>query len=105
MKTSRTLLLATALAFAAPLALAKAPSGATGHCKDGSYTRDTNRATACEGHRGLKTWYGKKKAAKASSSSSTQAEPGSTTALRPDKPAQDMGDRKNNTQPTDSPKR
>lgn len=95
------LLLASALA-ASPLAFAKAPKNATGLCKDGSYTTDANRATACEGHRGLKTWYGKKKTAKAAP---TQAEPGDVKDLRPDKPAQTDGDRKNNTQPTDSGKR
>lgn len=95
-----TLLLLAASLTAAPLAFAK-PKNATGLCKDGSFTTDHDRSTACGGHRGLKTWYGKKKTAKAP----VQAEPGSTSELRPDKPAEQMGDRKNNTQPTDSTKR
>ena len=94
MKALPPLAAALLLALATP-ALAKAPKGATGLCKDGTYTKDTNRATACEGHRGLKTWYGKKKTAKANGTEATDA-----AGLRPDKPAQDMGDRKNNTQPT-----
>ena len=94
------LLLAASL-VATPLALAK-PKDATGLCKDGSYTRDHDRATACGGHRGLKTWYGKKKTAKAAPA---QAEPGDVRDLRPDKPAQTDGDRRNNTQPTDGARR
>jgi hypothetical protein len=34
-----------------------APSGATGQCKDGTYTTATTKSGACSGHQGLKAWY------------------------------------------------
>jgi len=37
--------------------LGQAPVGATGICKDGSYTTAADRATACVGHKGVQSWY------------------------------------------------
>lgn len=33
------------------------PKGATGRCKDGTYTMAKTRSGACSGHRGVDRWY------------------------------------------------
>ncbi|WP_419804463.1 DUF3761 domain-containing protein [Terriglobus sp.] len=48
------------LAAAATLTLgmhAQAPAGATGQCKDGSFTQASARKSACKAHGGVQTWY------------------------------------------------
>lgn len=50
--------LAVALA-AATGAWAKAPAGATGECKDGTYTEAAQREGACSSHGGVKKWLAK----------------------------------------------
>ena len=38
-------------------AITGAPQGATGKCKDGTYTMSKTKSGACSKHRGLDTWY------------------------------------------------
>lgn len=54
-------------------ALASAPVGTTGLCKDGSFYSGASKKGACSGHKGLKTWYGASKAAAASGAASAPA--------------------------------
>lgn len=89
--------LAAGLLALAGGAHAQRPDGATGLCKDGTYTETTAKKGACAGHKGLKKWYGKRRA--------TSAAP--TDERSPVKPTQSInstqsGDRLNNTQPTDT---
>lgn len=46
------------LLFAAAPLTAQAPAGATGVCKDGTYTMAKSKSGACSGHGGVKSWTG-----------------------------------------------
>jgi hypothetical protein len=68
-------------------ALAQAPAGSTGQCKDGTYTTSASKSGACRGHQGIKEWYGTAPAAPASSakptSKSANATPPPSTPASP----------------------
>jgi Protein of unknown function (DUF3761) len=57
MRTSiRWMAVATGL-LAAQVAVAQAPAGSTGQCKDGTYSSAASKQGACRGHQGVKEWY------------------------------------------------
>ena len=59
--------------FASTAALAQAPAGATGQCKDNSFTTAAKKWQACSGHKGVQTWYADGKSATAPASAGTSA--------------------------------
>jgi Protein of unknown function (DUF3761) len=57
MKTSIRLMAVAAGLLAAQMAVAQAPAGSTGQCKDGTYSTAASKQGACRGHQGVKEWY------------------------------------------------
>src|SRR6266851_958259 len=57
MKIACRLMVVVAGLLAAQVAVAQAPAGSTGLCKDGTYTTAASKQGACRGHQGVKEWY------------------------------------------------
>jgi hypothetical protein len=64
------------------VAFAQAPQGASGSCKDGTYTTAPSKRGACSGHGGVKDWFATQKSAPAR---------GPSTAAAPPAPAEQTG--------------
>lgn len=73
MKTAlRLIAFATGL-LAVQVAMAQAPAGATGQCKDGTYTTSASKSGACHGHQGVKEWFATSAPAAAASTAKSTA--------------------------------
>ncbi len=64
-------------------AVAQAPTGSTGQCKDGTYTTSASKSGACRGHQGVKQWFAAEPAASAKTAAKTAAPAAPAAAAAP----------------------
>jgi len=83
MKTAIRLLAVTVGLHAGQIAMAQAPAGSTGQCKDGTYTTAASKQGACHGHQGVKDWYAAAPAAPAAAATPAAAPAAPKTAAAP----------------------
>ncbi len=81
MKSYMGSLVLLASAFVAVPGRAQAPAGATGQCKDNSYTTAAKKWQACSGHQGVQTWYADAKPAATSAPAPASAPAAATPAV------------------------
>lgn len=69
------------------IAFAQAPSGATGTCKDGTYTTAQSKQGACSSHGGVNAWYADQKPAGTSAPAAGAAPAAGSTAAPTTRPS------------------
>ena len=80
MKNKLSIIGSLILGFASQVAIAQAPAGSTGQCKDGTYTNAPKKAGACSGHKGVQSWFAAGSSAPAAAAPAAQSAPAKSAA-------------------------